>query len=284
MVELDRTTREQRCAGRVYAGDASGPRRPCRVPHLPGLLAAGSGNGSDADEPFGSSMRRTSSTKRAPWWTLATRLRSPSCKSSASIFSGRSSEPTTSRAAAATNMSSPWPCARPRNEHRACCRLSDSSCAVGYQRTGRHSPRSTPTPRSCIGAHSAAAASFAWKTVAQGAATSIWAGFVASADEVGARYCEDCHVANVVDDPSISSGVRSYALDAADARALWLKSEQMVAIRCDPIVVRCQSDHRIAATMPPSTRPGHKGRSHRRPLWRGASNRRSERSEAHSDR
>ena len=47
-------------------------------------------------------------------------------------------------------MSSPWPCARPRNEHRACCRLSDSSCAVGYQRTGRHSPRSTPTPRSCV--------------------------------------------------------------------------------------------------------------------------------------
>ena len=86
----------------------------------------------------------------------------------------------------------------------------------------------TETTRKLIGAHSAAAASFAWKTVAQGAATSIWAGFVASADEVGARYREDCHVANVVDDPSMSSGVRSYALDAADARALWLKSEQMV--------------------------------------------------------
>jgi hypothetical protein len=36
---------------------------------------------------------------------------------------------------------------------------------------------------------------FAYKTIPQGAATSVWAGVVASADEVGGRYREDCHVA-----------------------------------------------------------------------------------------
>jgi NAD(P)-dependent dehydrogenase (short-subunit alcohol dehydrogenase family) len=37
-----------------------------------------------------------------------------------------------------------------------------------------------------------------WKTVPQGAATSVWAGVVASGDEVGAQYCENCHVGSVV--------------------------------------------------------------------------------------
>ena len=54
---------------------------------------------------------------------------------------------------------------------------------------------------------------FTWKTVAQGAATSVWAGYAAPADKVAARYCEDYHVADVIADPAVSSGVRSYALD-----------------------------------------------------------------------
>src|ERR1700722_19276627 len=33
-------------------------------------------------------------------------------------------------------------------------------------------------------------APFEWKTIPQGAATSVWAGFVAPADEVGGRHCE----------------------------------------------------------------------------------------------
>ena len=86
----------------------------------------------------------------------------------------------------------------------------------------------TDTTRKLIEAQPAAAAAFTWKTVAQGAATSVWAGFVAPADEIGARYCEDCHVADVVDDPTMSSGVRSYAIDPDHAKALWHKSEQMV--------------------------------------------------------
>jgi NAD(P)-dependent dehydrogenase (short-subunit alcohol dehydrogenase family) len=75
-------------------------------------------------------------------------------------------------------------------------------------------------------------AHFQWKTIPQGAATSVWAGAVAPADEVGGRYCENCHVGHVVADEviisAISEGVRGYALDSTTASALWQKSEEMV--------------------------------------------------------
>ena len=77
----------------------------------------------------------------------------------------------------------------------------------------------------------ARAAAFTWKTVFQGAATSVWAGIVAPGEEVGRRYCEDCHIAEVDDDPGHHAGVRSYALDAERSRALWAKSEAMVGER-----------------------------------------------------
>jgi NAD(P)-dependent dehydrogenase (short-subunit alcohol dehydrogenase family) len=75
-------------------------------------------------------------------------------------------------------------------------------------------------------------APFHWKAVPQGAATSVWAGVVASADEIGGRYCENCHIGNVVPDDvtisAISEGVRGYALDPKNAEALWKKSEELV--------------------------------------------------------
>ena len=75
-------------------------------------------------------------------------------------------------------------------------------------------------------------APFQWKTVPQGAATSVWAGVVASADEIGGRYCENCHVGHVVPDDvtisAISEGVRGYTLDPKNAEALWKKSEELV--------------------------------------------------------
>jgi NAD(P)-dependent dehydrogenase (short-subunit alcohol dehydrogenase family) len=74
----------------------------------------------------------------------------------------------------------------------------------------------------------AGAPAFSWKTIPQGAATSVWAGVVASADEVGGLYCEDCHVAERVEGEGIRGGVRSYALDPEHAKALWAKSEEMV--------------------------------------------------------
>jgi NAD(P)-dependent dehydrogenase (short-subunit alcohol dehydrogenase family) len=77
----------------------------------------------------------------------------------------------------------------------------------------------------------AGAPAFQWKTVPQGAATSVWSGFVASADAVGGKYCEDCHVAELQDNPEARGGVRAYALDAEHAKALWAKSEEMVGER-----------------------------------------------------
>ncbi len=67
-----------------------------------------------------------------------------------------------------------------------------------------------------------------FKSIPQGAATSVWAAVVAPADAVGARFCEDCHVAEINDKDTPRTGVRSYALDAAHADALWAKSEAMV--------------------------------------------------------
>lgn len=69
---------------------------------------------------------------------------------------------------------------------------------------------------------------FQWKSIAQGAATSVWSGFVAPADEIGGKYCEDCHVAEVVNNPEARGGVQAYALNSERAKTLWAKSEAMV--------------------------------------------------------
>jgi NAD(P)-dependent dehydrogenase (short-subunit alcohol dehydrogenase family) len=69
---------------------------------------------------------------------------------------------------------------------------------------------------------------FSWKSIPQGAATTVWAACVADAEAVGGRYCEDCHVAEIVSTPGIRSGVQRYALDPKRAQALWQKSEQLV--------------------------------------------------------
>ena len=72
---------------------------------------------------------------------------------------------------------------------------------------------------------------FTPKTVPQGGATSVWAGVVAPADEIGGRYCMDCHaVTRLTDEPldPTADGVRPYALDAARAAALWTQTERWV--------------------------------------------------------
>ncbi len=70
-----------------------------------------------------------------------------------------------------------------------------------------------------------------FKTIPQGAATSVWSAVVASSEDVGGRYCEDCHVAAITHDAAAREGVRAYALDPARADALWAKSETMVGER-----------------------------------------------------
>ncbi len=72
---------------------------------------------------------------------------------------------------------------------------------------------------------------FQWKTIPQGAATSVWAAVVASADEIGGQYCEDCQVGHVVPDDlpvGVNESVRRYALDPNNAEAMWKKSQEMV--------------------------------------------------------
>jgi NAD(P)-dependent dehydrogenase (short-subunit alcohol dehydrogenase family) len=74
---------------------------------------------------------------------------------------------------------------------------------------------------------------FQFKTIPQGAATSVWAGFVATAADVGGRYCENCQVSEIIEGPVSPGrpGVRAYALDPQHAKALWAKSEAMVGER-----------------------------------------------------
>ena len=66
-----------------------------------------------------------------------------------------------------------------------------------------------------------------FKSVTAGAATSVWAAFVADAAAIGGRYCEDCAVATATAEGS-HHGVAAYALDAHTARALWARSEELV--------------------------------------------------------
>ena len=76
-------------------------------------------------------------------------------------------------------------------------------------------------------------APFQFKTIPQGAATSVWAAFVAPAEELGGRYCEDCQVSQVTEGliSPVSPGVRPYALDPDHAKALWARSEELVGER-----------------------------------------------------
>ncbi len=67
-----------------------------------------------------------------------------------------------------------------------------------------------------------------WKSIPQGAATSVWAGVVASAEEVGGRYCENCHVVEPSTDGSFVDGASPHAFDPDTAKALWAKSEELV--------------------------------------------------------
>lgn len=71
---------------------------------------------------------------------------------------------------------------------------------------------------------------FRWKTIPQGAATSVWAATSSELTDHGGAYLEDCNVGEVSDDDGANNGVRSYALDPARADALWRLSEQLVAL------------------------------------------------------
>ncbi|MCA0208235.1 MAG: SDR family NAD(P)-dependent oxidoreductase [Proteobacteria bacterium] len=80
-------------------------------------------------------------------------------------------------------------------------------------------------------AREAGGENFEFKSIPQGAATSVWAAAVADPAAIGGRYLEDCQVAKLAEDEGLREGVRAYAIDPDNAKALWAKSEEMVGER-----------------------------------------------------
>lgn len=71
-------------------------------------------------------------------------------------------------------------------------------------------------------------APFQWKTIPQGAATSVWAATAPSLIGRGGSYCEDCAVGLPAPADGGGSGYQPYALDPASAERLWVLSEHLV--------------------------------------------------------
>lgn len=65
-----------------------------------------------------------------------------------------------------------------------------------------------------------------FKQVPQGAATTVWAATAPELDGRGGLYCEDCAVAEPIEDPSMDQGIMSWALDEEAAERLWALSEE----------------------------------------------------------
>ena len=70
-----------------------------------------------------------------------------------------------------------------------------------------------------------------FKTVTQGASTTLWAATAPALKDHGGEYCEDCDIAALADaeNPSRYNKVQPYAVDEDSAERLWAMSEEMVA-------------------------------------------------------
>jgi NAD(P)-dependent dehydrogenase (short-subunit alcohol dehydrogenase family) len=69
-----------------------------------------------------------------------------------------------------------------------------------------------------------------WKTVEQGAATSVLAAASPLLDGLSGRYFENCNEATP-NEPGTRRGVAAYALDPEAAARRWIVSEEMPAAR-----------------------------------------------------
>lgn len=59
----------------------------------------------------------------------------------------------------------------------------------------------------------------------------VWAATLPQLNGMGGLYCEDCEIAEVDDsEPPSFSGVRSYAVDPAQAERLWMLSAELTGI------------------------------------------------------
>jgi NAD(P)-dependent dehydrogenase (short-subunit alcohol dehydrogenase family) len=69
-----------------------------------------------------------------------------------------------------------------------------------------------------------------FKSPQQGAATQVWAATSPALTGMGGVYCEDCEVAEVNDEESPRTGVRTWAIDPQQARRLWELSAQLTGV------------------------------------------------------
>src|SRR5580704_2470939 len=70
-----------------------------------------------------------------------------------------------------------------------------------------------------------------FKTIEEGAATTIWCAVSPQLNGKGGVYCEDCDIAALVPaDSKLNSGVRPWAVDKAAAEALWSLSEKLTSV------------------------------------------------------
>jgi hypothetical protein len=68
---------------------------------------------------------------------------------------------------------------------------------------------------------------YRYKSIEQGAATSVLVATSPQLEGIGGRYFEDCNEAPVVEHPGqdTGSGVAAYAVDPTNAERLWELSE-----------------------------------------------------------
>lgn len=71
-----------------------------------------------------------------------------------------------------------------------------------------------------------------FKTIKQGAATSVWCATNDELDGMGGVYCEDCNIAEAVPTDSLKGyGVRPWAIDPDYAKELWQLSEKLTGVK-----------------------------------------------------
>ena len=70
-----------------------------------------------------------------------------------------------------------------------------------------------------------------FKTVEQGAATSVWCATSPQLAGIGGVYCEDCDIASLVVEGDMTRGVAAYAVDPDAAERLWAMSEHLTGVR-----------------------------------------------------
>jgi NAD(P)-dependent dehydrogenase (short-subunit alcohol dehydrogenase family) len=75
-----------------------------------------------------------------------------------------------------------------------------------------------------------------FKTVEQGAATTIWCAVSPQLNNKGGVYCADCDISPMVPaDSELNNGVRAWAVDKAAAEALWTLSEKLTSVSAGSI-------------------------------------------------